>query len=613
MVDVAFYPEDRAFELLESTLRTSGRTYELFHIAHLILEKPERLVAVLRRRPEANGEVRPLYLSLLDGLPFETEEETLGYILRHHLDEFFTVEKVELEPPKGKFSCVHRCGITRKLLAAPNDHRYRELLREHFQNEIHGISYEDFAARIETTREEADIQAWIEQMSHGEVYLPKERPEGVTEDVPLKSLSAVRDYCREHFRERMIRVALSLRIEGKLLSRLPSRQIRRSVDYLLQRQRQFPLDTANNLRGRLRRARFHLYRKRSGNRMLTFVCAVKRKFRTGKEVFEPEVQAVLRWLEAHPMAVRPELAAAAEKEKMSHALDHLAWLIRDGFVTEFEDGRLFLPDLLPEPEAPPRAKEEPGGPSGEGEGEVTGTDALEKFPVGGEKVFGKNPDERPEEGMEKALFEGEETGESSGEGEGTAGDVPPEKERKEAEEKGTDGTRAIASREEAPRESSGAAADVRELPVLSEGTRALAEAEETPGTLAVPETSPTSLTLSGEAPVALALSEEPATALRVPPVSEDFSLAETAEMPLFSAIPGEGEASPAPSETREAPVAVPANPEAFQAPGAFFEEAPAPAGSGEPGTEGGATPDTPDVPPPTSAGPIAAPAKKAGT
>ncbi|MDR0445199.1 MAG: hypothetical protein LBG98_02870, partial [Puniceicoccales bacterium] len=107
IVDVSFYPDDKAFDLLISSLRASCKTYELFQIARLILEKTERFVAVIRRQPEINGERKPLHLSLLDGIPFETEEETLNYILRHHLDEFFSIEEVNIEPPKGKFSCVH--------------------------------------------------------------------------------------------------------------------------------------------------------------------------------------------------------------------------------------------------------------------------------------------------------------------------------------------------------------------------------------------------------------------------------------------------------------------------------------------------------------------------
>ncbi|MDR2420172.1 MAG: hypothetical protein LBD40_02535 [Puniceicoccales bacterium] len=346
IVDVAFYPEDKAFDLLISTLRASGKTYELFHMAHLILEKIERLVAVIRHKPDANGEIKPLYLSLLDGIPFETEDETLGYILRRHLDEFFSVEAVNVEAPKGKFSCVHRCGLTKKLLSAPNYHRYKDILRDHFQNEIQHASYENFLSRIETTQEESDIQSWIKQMSHHKVYIPKELPESATEAIRLETLSSVKQYCLQYFKERMIRSASSLRIAGSMLSQLPMGQLRRSIEWVLQKQRHFPLETANNLRGRLRHAHFSTYKKRHEDKVITLVCPVQRKLRTHKDKFEPEMQLVLEWLEAHPMSTRQELSAV---ENIPSAMQSLSCLVQSGWVTEFEDGKLFLPNIVAEP------------------------------------------------------------------------------------------------------------------------------------------------------------------------------------------------------------------------------------------------------------------------
>jgi hypothetical protein len=44
VVDVQFYPEEEPFKVLIQAVRNSMRTFELFEIAHLILEKPERFV-----------------------------------------------------------------------------------------------------------------------------------------------------------------------------------------------------------------------------------------------------------------------------------------------------------------------------------------------------------------------------------------------------------------------------------------------------------------------------------------------------------------------------------------------------------------------------------------
>ena len=62
------------------------------------------------------------------------------------------------------------------------------------------------------------------------------------------------------------------RVDGKDLDKLPHNRIRRSIESVLESQNKFPLDFANHLRGRLRRANFTIY-KRGGKRwrLLLFV------------------------------------------------------------------------------------------------------------------------------------------------------------------------------------------------------------------------------------------------------------------------------------------------------------------------------------------------------
>ena len=55
VVKVDLYPQDEAFEALVKRLRSTVRTYQLFEIAHLLLEKPERYVAVVSNFPTKGG------------------------------------------------------------------------------------------------------------------------------------------------------------------------------------------------------------------------------------------------------------------------------------------------------------------------------------------------------------------------------------------------------------------------------------------------------------------------------------------------------------------------------------------------------------------------------
>jgi hypothetical protein len=379
-------------------LRKSCRTFELFEIARLILEKPDRFVCVVRDPAQKEGDAARLVAAVPDGLPFRSEEEAINHVMRHYLEDFFTMETIEGEAPKGTFQLIHKCGFTGDLLAPPNYHRYQAICREHHASKLAHVPYARFEQRLESTREEEDIQKWLEAMKQQTKYTLKE-----DETVSFTSLEDARLYLLTQAKDKLVRPAYSARFSGKALSLLnPGDPIRRSVEYLMEGQRRFPLDTANHLRGRLRRMHFAVYKR--GSKGISFVCAVKRRFRKPDEVLADNLQELIDFIEAHPnfpakdlpkgfLGIKPDKArkpaseaaetgaemaegvkdpsgepvaeAAAEAAKAEAAPEaasltsseqealrqlktDLHYLVSEGYVTEFSDGRLFVPPIREE-------------------------------------------------------------------------------------------------------------------------------------------------------------------------------------------------------------------------------------------------------------------------
>ena len=75
----------------------------------------------------------------------------------------------------------------------------------------------------------------------------------------------------------------------------------------LERQRRFPLDTANALRGRLRREGFTIFKK--GSKGVSYVCSVKRKFRVPGQTFADTIGGLISFIETHAMIKASELPA----------------------------------------------------------------------------------------------------------------------------------------------------------------------------------------------------------------------------------------------------------------------------------------------------------------
>lgn len=360
-------------------MRQSLRTYELFEVARLILEKPDRYQIGLRFHGNEAGQhgVRPLYQSVPDGLPFLSEEAAVDHVMRNHLDLFFAVEEVEVDPPKGNFQFIARCTLTGEFLSPPNYHRYQPILLQYHQERFPDMPFDRFRSQIETVKDEEAIGQWLQSMTKQTRFRVVGGAEG--EGETLDSPEAARVYLLRQGKEKVVQPVKSLKFSGKLIDALSSPDIRPYVVAFVEHQKRFPLDTANTLRGRLRRQHFFIYKK--GSRGVSLVCAVKRKFRQPNQVFSDSVQALINFLEANDQIHASELSEkflgfslpgegeervidAEEQAKIKRLSLDLRWLLSEGYVTEYSDGRLSVhPVAAQGGEKKPSAKAKAGDES----------------------------------------------------------------------------------------------------------------------------------------------------------------------------------------------------------------------------------------------------------
>lgn len=425
VVEVSFFPEEKPFNVLAKAVKASARTYALFEIANLILEKPDRFTVAVKpfvpakkkpAKPEADAAEAPrpeaaptLFVSVPDGMPFLGEADALAYVFERHADKFFTVETVEVEPPKGNFTMVAKCGFTGELLAPPNYHAYQQILRDWHAANFPKMPFEKFMARLETVRDQESVDAWIAKMKTVVRYTVKDRRDGEPET--LDGAGAAKAFLLSARRNKAVRAVGAARFPGKLLEQMPMGPMKAGIENELAFQRRFPLDTANFLRGRLRRAGFSLFKR--GAKGITLVCAIRRKFRTPDSVFSDTIQRVFDFLEKHPntkvqdlpklmlgigeeapgvpapaeTAPAPETAvevasgvpseeksetpaaepAPAEEKpaassetdaQLSELLGCLRWLVLEGYVSELSDGSLFTYPKMTAAQAKAAAKED---------------------------------------------------------------------------------------------------------------------------------------------------------------------------------------------------------------------------------------------------------------
>ena len=351
-VTVRFLPHQKAFENVIAQIKSAPIAYSVFALARLFLEKPERYDVRLTM-PEGAQPATPEHRG---GGLFQLGENGAVAADRGILensafaslrDDFYTVEVTQTEPLKGNFSNVARCRLSGTLLGPTNHHAYQPQLRNLYETRFsRRMSFADYQRQIEIVSDPAVVEQWKEQARSVTTYHAKNAE-------PPVSFSNAAD-AERHFRQNhlpgLIREANELTIGGVLSRRLTDRRLGRAIENAWAQETRSPSKMMQELAAGLRAAGLNIFRHRRG---MLFVSPVRTKvFGHERAGVSASINSILEKVAATPGINRKQLAeqlatpdadaATADRAKMVLATD-LHWLIREGYIIEFNDGSLDLP------------------------------------------------------------------------------------------------------------------------------------------------------------------------------------------------------------------------------------------------------------------------------
>jgi len=244
-VIVEFSPEEKGVEQLSRQIRMTGRSYPLFQIAQLILDKGERYTVKLtsRKKAEGQGEPQQLFVCALDESVWTSLDEAVSHVLRTQFATFYQAEKTPTEPPKGVYTFVAQCGISGVILGPPNYHDYQNQLRKLHQERFGRMPFDMFKARVKIVKDEAVVKKWIEEQSFKTVFHCLNVPEPLT----LATMEEVEQHFRDTHRDAIIKPAETLIVSGVASRTLRCQGLQRLIRQEWDRQRHFPLPIATRL------------------------------------------------------------------------------------------------------------------------------------------------------------------------------------------------------------------------------------------------------------------------------------------------------------------------------------------------------------------------------
>ncbi len=396
-IAVTFLPDENGVDSLARQIKMTGRAYPLFQIAQIVLVKPERYAVQLAVKKNADGTVKqPLFVCALDDTPWLSEDEAVAHVLKVHFATFYQAERTATEPPKGKYTCVAQCGMSGVILGPPNYHDYQNQLRKLHAERFSRMPFEVFKARVKIVRDEEVVKKWIEEQSFTTEYTCLNVPE------PLKLPN--REEVEKHFRavhkDTIIKPVESHAVGGVASRSLRSRELQRLVRDDWERQKYFPLQLATGLSRQFASHGLHFFKV---NRTFTHVSVARPLFLDLETTPVSEgIKHIIACINAHPKCTRRQLvealapspavieikpetspavpppeggtpnvpAATAEPTpEQTAVIADLHWLVHQGHVIEFADGRM---DTAKKPvPRPPKPEKKPTEAKAATEGDTT--------------------------------------------------------------------------------------------------------------------------------------------------------------------------------------------------------------------------------------------------
>ncbi len=367
-LNVAFIPEERGVEQLARQIKVTGRAYPLFQIALLILQKAERY-SVLLTKKKSDGVAQLLFVCALDESPWTNEDEAVAHVLKNHFATFYQAERTATEPPKGVYTFVAQCGLSGEILGPPNHHDYQNQLRKLHAEKFSRMPFDQFKARVKIVKDEAVVKKWVEEQSFKTQYICLNVPEPLT----LPTLDEVEKHFRATHKDSIIKPVETLTVAG-----LPSRSLRdnglqRLIRQEWEQQKFFPLPIATKLSQQFAHYGLQFFKV---NKTVTHVSVARPTFLDiASTPVSENIKRIIEYINGNAKCTRkkliealaptPKAAKAAVTEipvvpaaegevaakpiepkapeatpEQTAVLVDLHWLIHQGAVLEFADGRM---------------------------------------------------------------------------------------------------------------------------------------------------------------------------------------------------------------------------------------------------------------------------------
>ena len=335
-------PAPKDIGTIINKIKATHLAYPLKQLAYFFLDHPEAcILRISPRKPKPGEAPADLHFHQCKacGVVAFSEEELLAHVLAAHITDYYDVEEVTCDPPKGAFTCVAKCGLSGELLGPPNLHGYDARIREMIRTRFPNMDEASYRARIEMVRDADVIEQWRTSATKKTVYKKKGDPEA-----PAVEREAAELEFRSMIAPSLLTAPKSVDMTADVALKTSSKPLLFACRDALQREKRFPASLFYALRGAFHHRKLSFFRANDPRGPEFVSAAPPTKLDTSHAI--AELTAIANFVEANPCAPQGALVAALagdDKTKAAEVRAHLTWLIEKGYVVAYANGVLTAP------------------------------------------------------------------------------------------------------------------------------------------------------------------------------------------------------------------------------------------------------------------------------
>jgi len=175
-INATLKPSKDSLLKIADQIKKTARAYSVFEIARLILANRERYNVSFECDDSSDKE---LFFGLTDNSIWLSRAEAETNLIRtKKFSELYKEESIEVDPPKGNFSAIAICGISGTLIAPPNHHSYQTAIAKLHRSNFANMPIEKFKNKIRVEHDEEIIEKWKKEQSIQKQYTYKISVEG---------------------------------------------------------------------------------------------------------------------------------------------------------------------------------------------------------------------------------------------------------------------------------------------------------------------------------------------------------------------------------------------------------------------------------------------------